>query len=75
VLLIVRPEAITRAKLWVAVAEELSVTRTVKLKVPALVGMPLIIPPLLNVRPGGKPPDASDQLYGCTPPLALSVCE
>ncbi|NKA04878.1 hypothetical protein GO290_04838 [Ralstonia solanacearum] len=37
----------------------LSVAVTVKLKVPAEVGVPLSVPPVLRVRPGGSEPDAS----------------
>ena len=50
-----------------------SVTRTVKLEVPEAVGVPLITPPELRLKPAGSEPDASDQLYGVTPPLAANV--
>ena len=45
----------------VLVPPRLSVTRTVRLKVPADVGVPLSNPPALSVTPGGKEPDASVQ--------------
>jgi hypothetical protein len=51
----------------------LSVTRTVKLEVPAVVGVPLITPPEESDNPAGSEPLASDQLYGVTPPLAANV--
>jgi hypothetical protein len=50
-----------------------SVTWTVKLEVPAVVGVPEITPPELKESPAGSEPDASDQLYGVTPPAAASV--
>ena len=50
-----------------------SVTCTVKLAVPAAVGVPLRTPPLLKLNPAGKLPDASDQLYGVVPPVAAKV--
>jgi len=71
----VQPELTERMNGRVAVAEAASVTRIVKLKAPLLVGMPLITPAALSVRPGGKVPDANDQLYGCVPPVAFSVCK
>lgn len=52
-----------------------SVTLTVNEYVPAVVGVPLIWPELLNVNPAGKLPELIDQLYGVVPPLAASVAE
>src|SRR5262245_66570789 len=53
-----------------------AVTRTVKLAVPAAVGVPLICPEAwVRVRPAGSVPLASDQLYGGVPPVAASVAE
>ena len=53
-----------------------SLTWTVKLKVPATVGIPVIAPLVpLSVRPVGKDPLAIDQVYGSVPPLAASVAE
>ena len=46
------------------------VTRTVKLEVPALDGVPLIVPVELNPRPVGSEPEAKDHAYGVRPPLA-----
>ena len=52
-----------------------SLTFTVKEEVPAVVGVPLICPELLKVRPAGREPELSDQLYGVVPPLAASEAE
>jgi hypothetical protein len=51
-----------------------SVTFTVKLNVPAVVGVPLMTPPLDIVNPPGSVPALTDQEYGVFPPLACSVC-
>ena len=45
----------------VAVRAVLSVTRTVKLKLPAAVGVPLIDPVANSVSPPGKDPESMDQ--------------
>ncbi len=65
-----------RTKGSVATAERLSVTRTVKLKEPLVVGVPLMVP-LAEPRdnPVGREPPLTDQLYGDVPPEAVSVCE
>jgi len=47
-------------------------TWTVKLDGPAEVGVPLIAPPELKLRPDGRLPDVTDQLYGVVPPEAES---
>jgi hypothetical protein len=53
-----------------------SVTRAVKLKVPAVVGVPVIAPVLaLSVRFGGRDPLEIDQVYGDVPPVAARVAE
>jgi hypothetical protein len=41
--------------------------------VPIAVGVPEISPPFVNVRPAGRVPEMSDQLYGPVPPVAASV--
>jgi hypothetical protein len=49
----------------------LSLTATLKLKVPPVVGVPEIIPlPAANVRPPGRLPDVIDHVYGDVPPWA-----
>jgi len=55
--------------------EPLSTTRTVKLDIPAEVGVPLIVPSVDIVKPAGKDPEVTDQEYGASPPLAVSVTE
>jgi hypothetical protein len=55
--------------------EEESVTCAVKLDWPALVGVPLIVPFVLKLRPAGRVPDANVHEYGSVPPDALSVVE
>ena len=52
-----------------------SVTLTVNEEVPAVVGVPLICPEPLSVKPAGREPEVSDQLYGVLPPLAASDAE
>src|SRR5262245_9797379 len=42
--------------------------------VPVCVGVPLIVPPGLSVRPAGKAVSA-DHEYGPMPPFAVSGCE
>ena len=52
-----------------------SETCTVKLPVPACVGVPEMTPvPVLRVSPGGRPLGIL-QVYGGTPPVAASVTE
>ena len=48
------------------------VTWTVKVEVPADVGVPLTAPPELSVSPAGRLPEVTDQLYGVVPPEAES---
>jgi hypothetical protein len=48
---------------------------TEKLYVPELLDVPLIVPLLARVNPGGSCPDAKLQLYGNVPPLAVKVLE
>jgi hypothetical protein len=55
--------------------EEESVTCTVKLDWPVLVGVPLMVPPLLKLRPAGNAPDVTVHEYGVVPPEAVSVVE
>lgn len=52
----------------------LSVAVTVKLNVPADVGVLPIVPPL-NVRPGGSAPEVTAYEYVLLPPLVVSVVE
>jgi hypothetical protein len=59
----------------VAEADALSVAFTVKLAVPAAVGVPDIVPLAARVSPAGSVPPATDHVYGGVPPDALKVCE
>ena len=54
--------------------DALSVTFTVKLLVPAALGVPVIDEPF-RLNPGGSDPLAIDHVYGAVPPLAASVAE
>jgi hypothetical protein len=56
----------------IAVWSLASVTSTVKAELPGTVGVPLMVPvELSSVRPAGKVPDCTDQVYGVVPPLAV----
>ena len=71
-------EAVTtmlRFAVAVCAGELESVTFTVNEEVPAVVGVPLICPELLSVKPAGKVPELIDQLYGVVPPLAANAAE
>ena len=69
-----RAEYIVIDNARVATAPLLSVTCTVKLLVPAVVGVPLITPvALLRVNPAGSVPTVILHIYGVLPPLAISV--
>ena len=46
----------------VVVCDALSVTRTEKFDVPAVVGVPLMNPPADNMRPTGNDPDAKNHV-------------
>ena len=52
-----------------------SATWTLKFVVPVVVGVPLIVPSELRVSPAGRLPEARVQVYGFTPPVAVSVAE
>ena len=47
-------------------------TRTVKLEIPAAVGVPPRTPPVDKFRPAGSVPEDTDQLYGVVPPVAVN---
>ena len=66
---------IVRLAVALCTGEVESLTFTVKEEVPAVVGVPLIWPEVLRVRPAGREPELSDQLYGVVPPLAASEAE
>src|SRR5262245_34896364 len=53
-----------------------AVTWTVKLEVPAAVGVPEIRPEFgVRLRPAGSDPLTIDHVYGGDPPVAVSVAE
>src|SRR5262245_27202584 len=53
-----------------------AVTWTVKLDVPAAVGVPEIRPEFgVRLRPAGNDPFTIDHVYGGVPPVAVSVAE
>jgi hypothetical protein len=52
-----------------------SLTLTVNEEFPTLVGVPVISPPLLRLRPVGKDPDDIDQVRGAVPPEAVNATE
>jgi hypothetical protein len=58
----------------VVAGEAESVTLTVKLEVPAVVGVPEIVFPE-SVSPAGKEPEVIVQLYGDVPAVACKVAE
>src|SRR4051794_23858281 len=49
--------------------------RTLKVNVPAVVGVPASTPDAPSDRPGTGVPPASENVYGPVPPLAVSDCE
>src|SRR5215471_12573305 len=60
----------------VAVRDPLSVTRTVKFEMPAVVGAPVIAPDdAFNDNPAGKVPVITSHVYGMVPPAATRVAE
>ena len=59
----------------VAEADALSVTRTVKLLVPAALGEPDMFPPGVRLNPAGSVPVATAHEYGGDPPEAPSGWE
>ena len=62
-------------KAFVALLLPLSVTRTVKLLVPAVPGVPDIVPPAARLNPAFSDPIDTDHAYGGDPPVAPSACE
>ena len=53
----------------------LSATCTENPNVPALRGVPPMVPEGLRFKPPGREPELTDQEYGGDPPEALTVCE
>jgi hypothetical protein len=57
----------------VAIADVLSVTLAVKLKVPAIVGLPEITPDVARFTPGGGLPLTMLQMKGGLSPVAVKA--
>lgn len=66
-------ESIVMDRAAVVDADELSVTLTVNLVAPIVVAVPEINPLGLRLRPSGREPLASENVYGGVPPVAMSV--
>jgi len=61
---------------WLAVAPVVSLTFTLKLKLPAVLGVPEICPLVAaSTSPGGGEPVAIDHVYPGVPPEAVTVAE
>ncbi len=71
----VRAGLIAIEKLAVAFAELPSTTWTVKFAVPAVVGVPPMVPEALRVRPAGGAPAVRVHVYPPVPPAAARDCE
>ena len=66
-------EAMASVNDLLAVPEALSLTCTVKLELPELLGVPLMTPDAgLNKRPFGSAPEVTVQVYCGVPPIATS---
>ena len=52
-----------------------SVTWTLNVTLPRLVGVPLMVPSAPRLNPAGKLPEAKDHVYGPTPPVKANVVE
>jgi len=59
----------------VAAGDAPSETCTVNVYVPDVVGVPVMEPAVLRLRPPGREPDATVKLYEPTPPEATTVWE
>jgi len=64
---------IATSKIRVDEALSLPATLTVKMEVPVTVGVPLRTPTVDKLRPAGRVPADTDQLYGVVPPVAANV--
>ena len=72
---IVRAGLIVIESACVAVRAPLSVTRTVKFAVCAVVGVPVIAPAVDSDNPAGNVPAAISHVYGVVPPVAAKAAE
>ena len=62
-----------RALVFVSAGVLESAACTVKFEVPAVVGVPLIVPFDARVKPAGSDPTVTDQVIGVAPPVACKV--
>jgi hypothetical protein len=58
----------------VAEPDPVSLTLTVKLAIPDVVGVPVIWPEVPRLNPAGNAPEVIDHVYVPVPPLACNVC-
>jgi hypothetical protein len=58
----------------VAVVPELSFTCAVNVEVPAVVGVPVILPLAASASPAGSAPTVTVHVFPPLPPLAVRVC-
>ena len=65
--------SVNGSELVAGVGALLSVTVTVKLKVPTLVGVPIRDASVPRLRPGGRLPDVVPHASGRDPPVALKL--
>ena len=75
VVVIVKAGLIVRDSAFVVLPLALSVTFTVKLLVPAVPGVPEIVPPADRLNPEGSVPRDTVHVYGANPPDAASAWE
>jgi hypothetical protein len=59
---------------WVSERFSASTTLTTNLNVPAVVGVPVMVPLLFSVNPTGNEPLLIDHVNGAVPPVAVTVC-
>jgi len=64
-----------KALLALAFGEEESWTVTVNVAEPTAVGTPESAPAVLSVKPAGRVPDETLQVYGAVPPDAVKLAE
>jgi hypothetical protein len=53
----------------------LSVTFTENVELPCVLGVPVIVPVVERLRPGGSEPLSTDHEYGDVPPIASNDAE
>jgi hypothetical protein len=72
----VAAETVILSCCWaVSAGEDESATWTVKEELPDCDGVPVIAPDGESTKPVGSDPDATDQVYGAMPPVAINDVE